>query len=135
MTLAIGTRLGHYRIVALLGRGGMSDVYLAADERLGREVALKAVPPEFARYPERVKRFEREVRAAAGLTHANIVTVSRIRAARRPALLHHGADDGRRSEGAYSRAPRGNATGGGAGGDGHHGQGSGLRPPAGFRAP
>ena len=75
MTLEIGTRLGHYRIVALLGRGGMSDVYRAEDEHLGREVALKAVPPEFARYPERVKRFEREVRAAAGLTHANIVTV------------------------------------------------------------
>ena len=75
MTLEIGTRLGRYRIVALLGRGGMSDVYRAEDEQLGREVALKAVPPEFARYPERVKRFEREVRAAARLTHANIVTV------------------------------------------------------------
>ena len=75
MTLEIGTRLGHYHIVALLGRGGMSDVYRAEDERLGREVALKAVPPEFARYPDRVKRFEREVRAAAQLTHTNIVTV------------------------------------------------------------
>ena len=75
MTLEIGTRLGHYRIVALLGQGGMSDVYRAEDERLGREVALKAVPPEFARYPDRVKRFEREVRAAAQLTHTNIVTV------------------------------------------------------------
>ena len=75
MTLEIGTRLGHYRIVGLLGRGGMSDVYRAEDERLGREVALKAVPPEFARYPDRVKRFEREVRAAAQLTHTNIVTV------------------------------------------------------------
>ena len=75
MTLQIGTRLGHYRIVSLLGRGGMADVYRAEDERLGREVALKAVPPEFARDPERVERFEREVRAAAGLTHPNIVTV------------------------------------------------------------
>ena len=75
MTLEIGTRLGHYRIVALLGQGGMSDVYRAEDEHLGREVALKAVPPEFARYPDRVKRFEREVRAAAQLTHTNIVTV------------------------------------------------------------
>ena len=53
----------------------MADVYRAADERLGREVALKAVPPEFARDPERVERFEREVRAAARLTHPNIVTV------------------------------------------------------------
>ena len=75
MTLEVGTRLGHYRILALLGRGGMADVYRAEDERLGREVALKAVPPEFARDPERVERFEREVRAAARLSHPNIVTV------------------------------------------------------------
>ena len=75
MTLEFGTRLGHYRIIALLGRGGMADVYRAEDERLGREVALKAVPTEFARDPERIERFQREVRAAAGLTHANIVTV------------------------------------------------------------
>ena len=75
MTLQIGTRLGHYRILALLGRGGMADVYRAEDERLGREVALKAVPPEFARDLERVERFRREVRAAARLTHPNIVTV------------------------------------------------------------
>ena len=75
MTLEIGTRLGHYRILSLLGRGGMADVYRAEDERLGREVALKAVPPEFARDPERIERFEREVRAAARLSHPNIVTV------------------------------------------------------------
>ena len=75
MTLQIGTRLGHYRILSLLGRGGMADVYRAEDERLGREVALKAVPPEFARDPERIERFEREVRAAAKLSHPNIVTV------------------------------------------------------------
>ena len=75
MTLQIGARLGHYRIVSLLGRGGMADVYRAEDERLGREVALKAVPPEFARDPERVKRFQREVRAAAQLAHPHIVTV------------------------------------------------------------
>ena len=75
MTLEIGTRLGHYRIVALLGRGGMADVYRAMDERLGREVALKALPPEFARDADRVERFEREVRAAARLNHPNIVTV------------------------------------------------------------
>ena len=75
MTLEAGTHLGHYRIVGLLGRGGMADVYRAEDERLGREVALKAVPPEYTRDPERVERFEREVRAAARLTHPNIVTV------------------------------------------------------------
>ena len=75
MTLEAGTRLGHYRIISLLGRGGMADVYRAEDERLGREVGLKAVPPEFARDPERIERFEHEVRAAARLTHPNIVTV------------------------------------------------------------
>ena len=75
MTLQIGTRLGHYRILSLLGRGGMADVYRAEDERLGREVALKALPPEFARDPERIERFEREVRAAARLNHPNVVTV------------------------------------------------------------
>ena len=75
MTLDAGARLGHYRIIGLLGRGGMADVYRAEDERLGREVALKAVPPEFARDADRVERFEREVRAAAKLTHPNIVTV------------------------------------------------------------
>ena len=75
MTLEKDARLGHYRILGLLGRGGMADVYRAEDERLGREVALKLVPPEFARDPERVARFEREVRAAARLTHPSIVTV------------------------------------------------------------
>ncbi|MCY4025771.1 MAG: protein kinase [Acidobacteria bacterium] len=75
MTLEINTRLGHYRIIGRLGRGGMADVYHAEDERLGREVALKAVPPEFAGDPERVERFKQEVRAAAGLTHTNIITV------------------------------------------------------------
>ena len=75
MTLESGACLGHYRILGLLGRGGMADVYRAEDERLGREVALKLVPPEFARDPDRVERFEREVRAAAKLTHPNIVMV------------------------------------------------------------
>ena len=74
MTLENGTRIDRYRIVDLLGRGGMADVYRVADERLGREVALKLVPPEFARDPERVERFGREVRAAAKLNHPNIVT-------------------------------------------------------------
>ena len=75
MTLETGGRLGRYRILGLLGRGGMAAVYRAEDERLEREVALKVLPPEFAWDPDRVERFEREVRAAAKLTHPNIVTV------------------------------------------------------------
>ena len=75
MTLQGGTRLGHYRILSLLGRGGMADVYRARNERLGREVALKAFPREFARDPELSERFQRAVGAAARLNHPNIVTV------------------------------------------------------------
>ncbi|MCU0258789.1 MAG: serine/threonine protein kinase, partial [Solirubrobacteraceae bacterium] len=62
MTLASGTRLGPYEIVAPLGAGGMGEVYRARDPRLGRDVAIKALPPAFAQDPERLARFEREAR-------------------------------------------------------------------------
>ena len=75
MTLQTGTRLGHYRILSLLGRGRIVDVFRARNERLGREVALKALPPEYARDPERSECFQRAVGAAARLSHPNIVTV------------------------------------------------------------
>ncbi|MGB0219568.1 MAG: serine/threonine-protein kinase [Sinimarinibacterium flocculans] len=73
--LAAGTQLGKYRIVRLLGRGGMADVYEAEDAMLGRRVALKVLPPEFGRDDKAVTRFQKEVRAAAVLNHAGIVTV------------------------------------------------------------
>ena len=60
-----GTRLGPYEVVAPLGAGGMGEVYLARDTRLGREVAVKVLPEEFAFDPERLARFEQEARAAA----------------------------------------------------------------------
>jgi TolB-like protein/Flp pilus assembly protein TadD len=71
----IGSRIAHYEIVAELGAGGMGVVYEARDTRLGRPVAIKALPPELARSPERVERFRREATAVAALNHPNIVTV------------------------------------------------------------
>ncbi len=70
-----GTRLGPYEIVALLGAGGMGEVYRARDTRLGRDVAIKVLPAEFAADPERLKRFEREAKATATLSHPNILAV------------------------------------------------------------
>ena len=60
MTLASGTRLGSYEILAPLGAGGMGEVYRAKDPRLGRDVAVKVLPEEFFEGEERRQRFERE---------------------------------------------------------------------------
>ena len=75
MALPPGTRLGPYEIVAPLGAGGMGEVYRARDPRIGREVAIKVLPAAFARDPDRVRRFEQEVRAAGALNHPNILTI------------------------------------------------------------
>jgi len=75
MALAAGNKLGPYRIVALLGAGGMGEVYRASDERLGREVAIKVLPAGFASDPERLQRFSLEARAASALNHPNILTI------------------------------------------------------------
>ena len=71
----IGTRLGAYRVVALLGAGGMGEVYRARDDRLGRDVAIKVLPGPLADDPERLARFEREARALAALSHPNILAI------------------------------------------------------------
>jgi serine/threonine protein kinase/tetratricopeptide (TPR) repeat protein len=75
MTLAAGTRLGPYEILASLGAGGMGEVYRARDSKLGREVALKVLPAEVASDADRLARFEREARTVAGLNHPNIVVL------------------------------------------------------------
>src|SRR5713101_5249492 len=72
MTLTSGTKLGPYEIVAPLGAGGMGEVYRARDTKLGRDVALKLLPPLFTAIADRVARFEREARLLASLNHPHI---------------------------------------------------------------
>jgi len=71
----IGKILGHYRVLEKIGSGGMGEVYRASDERLGRDVALKILKPSLAHDQDRLRRFEQEARAAAALSHPNIVAI------------------------------------------------------------
>lgn len=71
----VGMRLGPYEITGRVGSGGMGEVYRARDGRLGREVAVKVLPPDFATSTERISRFEQEARAASALSHPNILAV------------------------------------------------------------
>jgi serine/threonine-protein kinase len=71
----VGRQYGPYRILSLLGAGGMGEVYRAHDSKLGRDVAVKTLPPEFARDPGRLARLRREARTLASLNHPNIAAI------------------------------------------------------------
>src|SRR5712691_10393989 len=75
MSLSAGARLGVYEIVALIGAGGMGEVYRARDPRLGRDVAIKVLPATVSGDPDRLRRFDQEARATAALNHPNLLAV------------------------------------------------------------
>src|SRR5262249_59981670 len=84
MALVPGRRLGPYEVIEPIGAGGMGEVYRARDTRLGRDVALKVLPPDVSNDPARRKRFELEARAVAALSHPHICPIHDI-----------GSEDGR----------------------------------------
>src|SRR5262249_31895175 len=75
MAVTIGTRLGSHEITALLGKGGMGEVYRARDTKLNRDVAIKVLPDGFANDSERIARFHREAQSVAALNHPNIAAI------------------------------------------------------------
>ena len=82
-TLMIGTTLSHFKITAKLGEGGMGEVYLAEDLKLGREVAIKVLPADFVEDEERLARFEREAKVLASLNHPKIAAIYSLESAER----------------------------------------------------
>jgi serine/threonine protein kinase len=75
MTLASGTRYGPFEVIAVIGAGGMGEVYRARDTKLNRDVALKVLPESFASDPDRLARFQREAQVLASLNHPNIAHI------------------------------------------------------------
>src|ERR1700674_5214642 len=75
MAIPSGTKFGSYEMVALIGAGGMGEVYQAHDTKLGRDVAIKVLPEAFAHDPEKLSRFQREAKLLASLNHPNIATI------------------------------------------------------------
>ena len=79
--------MGAYEIIALLGKGGMGEVYRARDSKLKRDVALKIIPEEFSRDESRNSRFAREAEVLASLNHANIAAIYDLQEANGPRFL------------------------------------------------
>jgi serine/threonine protein kinase len=75
LSLSPGRRLGVYDVTALIGEGGMGQVYRATDTSLGRQVAIKMLPDSFAKDPERLARLEREAKTLASLNHPKIAAI------------------------------------------------------------
>src|SRR5215475_1080327 len=75
MSVNVGTRFGSLEIIALLGKGGMGEVYRARDSKLKRDVAIKILSDEFSRNSDRVSRFQREAEVLASLNHPNIAAI------------------------------------------------------------
>jgi eukaryotic-like serine/threonine-protein kinase len=78
MSLSAGTKLGGYEVLALIGAGGMGEVYRARDSVLKRDVAIKVLPSFISHDPHRLRRFEQEAQAAAALNHPNILAVHQL---------------------------------------------------------
>jgi len=87
LALLAGTRLGPYEIVSPLGAGGMGEVYRARDLKLGRSVAIKVLPADVARDPEKLGRFQREAKVLASLNHPNIASIYGFEDSDKPGLV------------------------------------------------
>ena len=79
MALNVGDRLAHYDVTALIGEGGMGQVYQATDTKLKRQVALKILPEAFATDPDRLARFQREAEVLASLNHPKLARDTEVR--------------------------------------------------------
>jgi len=78
VNLVSGSIIGHYTVLSRIGKGGMGEIYLAEDSRLGRKVAIKLLPESLTKDQEQVQRFEQEARAASALNHPNIITIYEV---------------------------------------------------------
>ncbi len=93
MALNVGSRLGHYDVTALIGEGGMGQVYQATDTKLKRQVALKILPEAFSADPERLARFQREAEVLASLNHPGIAAIYGIEEAEGTRALEQGPNN------------------------------------------